>query len=172
MDLNPDKFEARRSALIVEINANFASVTLGNGLSWSQTYEIDNYEADEVIEAARTRDQDTHWRQLVDDPGWSPSPGIGGFNFIDNAGFRYYFPAAMIRIIRDPLSSNTLESMIGIIDRYRGLLSDLFDQQQIRTIARFVKLMTEHPVVIEEYLDMPTNHWQVSFDTFWHSFAS
>ena len=72
-----------------DIHAAFADVTRGErGISWSETYPIDNCETEEECAAVRLSDTDSHWNERVEKPDWQPFSGSGGSSFISVEGFR------------------------------------------------------------------------------------
>lgn len=92
---------ARREALIREIYTAFAGVSREGGVSWSEAYVIDMNGEEGERRIDRAQDKDTRWEELVDNSDWDMERGIGGWSFLDPIGFRYYLPAAMIRLLRD-----------------------------------------------------------------------
>lgn len=86
--------------IIAEIHDAFKDVSRDGGVSWTESVEIDMWESADKCAAARLADTDTHWSQLVDDEHWQSERGVGGFAFLDAIGFRYYLPAAMVRVAR------------------------------------------------------------------------
>lgn len=166
MDHIPNKFEMRRAALVAEIYAAFADVKLGNGVSWSQAYEVDRQYSLEAIKAARSRDTDKHWSELVDDPNWHPFPGMGGFVFIDMLGFRYYLPVAMIRMLWQNCEwfpGHMLDTIMGKLGVHPP---PMLNAAQNRCVAKFVRFMAERAK--RKKRDEP--RWQDSLDTFWYRY--
>src|SRR5690606_6253378 len=77
----------------------FKGVTRDGGTSWTEAQAIDGYGSEEELQRARMRDKDQRWTELAIDKSWDAGPGIGGFGFLDESGFRYYLPAAMVRFL-------------------------------------------------------------------------
>lgn len=164
-ETNTHNSNAERDALIQEIHAAFADVTLDEGCSWAQTVSHDNWEYDEEsLAKARKLDKDTKWTQLVDDPKWHPFPGIGGFNFIDPIGFRYYLPPTLVRTLHDNPEWYP-GHLLSIIDHNFGECPDLFNARQMACIARFIAHMASLPN--PEYEFDPTNVWADAITSFW-----
>jgi hypothetical protein len=98
--------------MLAEIREAFAGVTRECGVSWSESVVLDDSMDDDkrARAAARARDVDTSWRQLLDDPNWRADMGVGGLTFLDPIGYRYYLPALMCAEImgRDNYLSSSL----------------------------------------------------------------
>ena len=98
---------AERDALLAEIHEAFPGGSRQGGVSWSEADVIDDYGSPDQRAAARARDRDTRWQDLVDDPNWNPSDG-GHWSFLDAIGFRYYLPAAMVLAVRQGYDAGIL----------------------------------------------------------------
>lgn len=148
-----------------EIRTMFAKVTRAGGVSWSETRVLDGCGSMEECRAARARDRELHWTDLVEDENWDPDRGVGGWSFIDAIGFRYYLPAAMIRCLRDrydcgiqfhlelepsrrPGREFTLEKWSALTD------------EQCACVARFIRCM----MLISKYYD---KHWEEALNSHW-----
>lgn len=180
-DLNPLKPCA--DALIEEIKRSFNGVSRENGVSWSESDVIDDYGSEEERLAARKRDHDTDWTQLIDDKTWNPGSGLGGYSFLDPIGFRYYLPPAMIRTIRSGTDEGIQFHLIihrpGEDLRDYGLNQvSLLTADQRRAVARFLRYMIDldesrargsSPPDSELYLDEATD-WRKAFDSHWSQF--
>ena len=70
------------------------------GVSWSESRVVDDNGSDAKRAAARSKDTESGWQDLVEDEKWDPEMGVGGWSFLDSIGFRYYLPAAMARSIK------------------------------------------------------------------------
>ncbi len=88
------------SQTIALIFETFKGVTREGGVSWAESKVIDDYGSETEQLEARATDKDTCWEDLANDPDWEPFPGIGGFNFLDAIGFRYYLAATMVKELR------------------------------------------------------------------------
>ena len=127
-------------AIIEEICIAFADVKRDGGISWSETEVIDGYGSEEERQQARGSDKDTHWNQLIDDPKWQPF-GFGGFNFIDEIGFRYYLPPTMIRFLRGDITEYFGGHLLSKIDGFVREGDPMWTTEQLESIARFILFM-------------------------------
>jgi len=91
---------ARREQLLEEIYRVFADVDRVDGISWSESRVVDDNGSESERASARSKDVESGWQELVDDHSWTSEVGVGGWNFLDAIGFRYYLPAAMVRCVR------------------------------------------------------------------------
>jgi len=130
-----------RVSLIAEIHGAFGDVTRRDAISWNECAALDMYEAPAACAAARRSDLDTHWRDLIDDPTWEPFPGIGGFWFIDAAGFRYYLPPTMIRLARGEVTDWYPGHFLQVIERFTDEHAELFTPRMFAAVARFIAFM-------------------------------
>lgn len=166
--------ERERDALIAEIHAAFAGVSRDGGVSWSETRVIDMFGSDDDRMAARARDTDRSWSELVDDPHWNDT-GAGGFSYLDPISLRYYLPAAVIRTVRDDWNGDlsfhlTLQPnpanpkhALRWGDHFLERFSRLDDRQR-RCVARFIRYMVARD---QATCELPS-HWQAAFDSYWH----
>ena len=139
-----DEAKSERDSIAAEIHQGFDAVRRGPGISWSETVAIDNYEPDDKCAEARRADRDSHWTQLVNDPKWTPFPGIGGFAFIDEAGFRYYLPATMMRFIRGDVTEWYPGHFLEAINRFVENTPGFWTADQVRCVAGFIQFMSRH----------------------------
>ncbi len=88
-------------------------------------------------------DKDTSWTQLVDDPNWRADMGMGGFNFMDAIGRRYYLPAKMVRELNGGstlLEHNLdLSDIDGTLDTWKLEKLSLLDRRQRLCVKRFLE---------------------------------
>lgn len=131
-----------RDAIIAEIERAFKDVGRGGGISWSECEVIDDYGRGAERNKARRSDRETHWRELVDDKKWNPFPGMGGFSFIDQVGFKYYLPPTMIQMLRGDAEEWFPGHLLGVISRFTGESQGPWSREQGRAIARFVQFMS------------------------------
>ena len=66
-----------REDLIALIRERFASVTRNGGMSWSESLVADARGTDLARRAARAKDREKAWSQLVDDPAWVHDKNLG-----------------------------------------------------------------------------------------------
>ena len=71
---------AEREALLAEIQAVFDGVDRKGGVSWSESEVLDHYGSPEDCAAARAKDRDRCWQDVLEDPQWNPMPGVGGWS--------------------------------------------------------------------------------------------
>jgi hypothetical protein len=133
----PDRLRAEQRAVEAEIREAFRGVSRGGGVSWTESMSVDAREDPEECEQARRQDTDQSWEELVDDPAWEPEIMVGGFNFLDDIGIRYYIGPAMIRCTRTACGE-----FVGyaLTDKINGD-TDLFTERQAGAIARFIRFM-------------------------------
>lgn len=144
-------------ALVFE---TFRGVTREGGVSWSESCEIDNYGTVDERQKARLRDKEPGWEALTNDPDWIPIPGVGGFNFVDPIGFRYYLPAAMIKNLRGQEMGHweldiVLESS-GEPDSFRLEMWSALQPAEIQCVCEFLKCM----IAVERALTDPEPEWR------------
>jgi hypothetical protein len=129
-----------RSELIGLIKDAFGNVSRQGGVSWTETEVLDMYGTDAERKAARAKDTDRRWTELIDGDGFFEC-GIGGFCFLDPIGFRYYLPAAIcisLRKRRDTaFTFNTLEFHLQLDSGPLPWNLDLLDEAQLRAIAEY-----------------------------------
>ncbi len=134
-----------REQVIEQIASAFASVTRDGGVSWSEALAIDDFESEEGRRAARESDLDSHWSEMLAPGNWDPFCGVGGFNFLDPVGRRYYLPAAMTRILQVTPAGDEFntppELIIGDVLRQPGCLST---RAESAAVAQFFRYMAEH----------------------------
>jgi len=105
----------RQRQLLESIEAAFANVQLGEGVSLHETEVLDMYGSDEERLAARSRDEQHDWRRLIHSPDLIEVCGIGGLSFYDPEGLRFHLPAYLSRVVTNPLedqASSVFESLI------------------------------------------------------------
>ncbi len=166
-----EQAKAERDAIIAEIHVAFANVSRGeHGVSWSECYALDMYEPEDVCAAARRSDKDTHWSELCDDPHWEPFPGMGGFSFIDDRGFRYYLPPTMIRLLRGSAFEWYPGHLLSHIERFvEPRVPLMWPESQLRCVARFVSFMSRHDSEVRRWPEDP-NPWADAIAQRWHAY--
>lgn len=97
MGLRPD-LEQRRRDIIACVLREFKDVKRTGGVSWSQTFVMDDYGSAELITAAAEQDREIDWIELARHGPWNVEAGMGcgGWSFLDAIGARYYLAAAML----------------------------------------------------------------------------
>jgi hypothetical protein len=173
----PDNLERMRAATEAEIEVAFAGVRR-TGISWSETMVIDLQYVSEC-RAERRKDQESSWRQLVDDPNWDEFPGIGGFPFLDPLGVRYYFPAALLRCLRPGEDGWLVRSYLTLDDvddpdDHKGFIRNFLERwsalnlpqrQSIRSFIVFMLALDEEPGPEPWRVGARTSQWRKALET-------
>lgn len=147
MAASREDLDREKAALIAEIREAFAGVSREGGVSWSESERLDAGKQDDAEDraAARALDTDTSWTEVVDDQNWRADMGVGGFNFLDPIGWRYYLPAAMIRKLNGGetwLEHNLdLSNNDGTLDEWKLEKLSLLDRHQRLCVKRFLRFM-------------------------------
>jgi hypothetical protein len=105
----------QQQCLLRAIQEDFCGVELGDGISLHETVVIDNYGGPAERQKARGRDEKWDWHKLVSDPELVRICGVGGLDFYDAAGFRFYLPAYLSLAVTDferKDAGNVLESLM------------------------------------------------------------
>lgn len=131
-----------RHTVVAQIRAAFHGVTREGGVSWTQAAAIDGTPELPDENLARAMDTERAWEELVDDPAWIHEPAIGGLNFLDPIGFRYYLAPAMIRCCREREGEFTAYAM-RILGEYKEEQASLVTPEQAGVVIRFLRLMCE-----------------------------
>ncbi len=167
----PHDLQRERDTLLLHIADVFGSVTRNGGVSWSESFVIDNYGSDEERLKARATDKEKHWSELTNKPDWQPCRNLGGFSFLDAIGFRYYLAPAMIRCIQSGddegiqfhLTLPDTELRQCMIDTWSAL-----DKRQRLCIARFLRYMIAVCANREEPgYAVDRERWQEALDSHW-----
>lgn len=194
------ELETEREALIAEIYAAFKDVSREGGVSRFEAFVIDDRGSDEECAAARARDTDTSWTELVDDPGWQ-SPGV--FSFLDAIGFRYYLPVVLVRTLRTGEEDDALPDHISLpripaddavaecLDKLPKQLGDidglnyhtlsqwvLLTDRQRCCVARFIRFWIlvirdralQQQGPDREWIQSYANDWVRAYESYWKSF--
>lgn len=164
-----------RDRLIAKIGEAFRHVTLTGGRSWVQCELLDTGLSTAHAPHSH-RQRERPWQQLVDEPGWQPFPGVGGFAFIDAIGFRYYLPPTMIRFIRGDVShyyDTHLPSIITGFVPMHGVTVEQDDDarwsvRQLRCIAQFIAFMASDRSSNAD--DESRAAWQAMLDAGWRRY--
>ena len=147
----PVHLREEQAAVEAEIRSAFRDVTRAGGVSWSEAEVIDRTWGDESEQAAaRAKDAELRWEDLVESPTWSHESGMGGFTFLDPIGFRYYLAPAMIRCLRDGDVGGLVLHLAGHGKFCRSKFS-VFTAVQSRVVARFLRLMVD----VERSFELP-----------------
>jgi hypothetical protein len=160
----PEHLINEQQAVEAQIRQAFRSVRRAGGTSWSESRVVDNYGSDEEREAARVKDTERSWEDLVDDPAWNEEPGIGGFNFVDAIGYVYYIAPAMIRCARRG-GGEFVGYALTIDGGFREDQIRLISPKQAAAIARFVRFMIAAHEALGD--DIYGESWKVAYKQYW-----
>jgi hypothetical protein len=141
----PHSMEQEREALVKHIHDAFREVSREGGVSWSETFVLDDYGSDEECAAARAADTDSHWTELLEGDAMRPAIAFGGPSFLDPIGFRYYLPALMLKAFDDECDNNGLIFHLTLGDgEFRDYSREkwsLLDRRQRLCVKRFIRYM-------------------------------
>ena len=140
-----------KEELIEQIKVAFEGVTREGGVSWSEADAIDDYALPELRAAAKASDLDENWMEVAIDANWRIDDFDSNWSFLDDIGFRYYIPAAMMRHL--VLDKDVLEPIRltppDCLDQW------IFNDAQSQAIANYVRynLELEQKVALMKVLD-------------------
>lgn len=136
---------------------------VGRGISWSQARVIDSYGSREEENAARDKDRDTNWKQMADDPHWNMRSGVGGWNFLDALGFRYYLAAAMTKCLRERIQYDDFFEFQFELD------SDYIKEKWAEFTADQMWVAAEFVLTMSRLTDDPWSRgeWRKTYERFW-----
>ena len=178
-------YEARKLALIEEINVAFDGVSRENGVSLSESWVIDNYGSDEERTEARKQDTETRWQDVPDE---AIAHGYSCLSFLDEIGFRYYIPAYMVWSLRyidienldDPNHDSmsfeslvyalTLSGSTESLNEHRLARYRRFTIEQSKAIAHFLQLDEERQDEYNAESGWPKNDARVALEKYWGQF--
>src|SRR5690349_9872994 len=133
-----------RRSVEAEIHAAFAGVSREGGVSWTESRVIDGEPGPRTPDEARAQDKEGSWQELIEDPGWNLECGVGGFNFLDAIGYRYYLAPAMVRAMRGDETGNISFALYfhppahADANSFRAERVSLITSAQGRAVARFL----------------------------------
>jgi len=164
----PPHLREKGAAVEEMIRRAFKGVTRDGGISWSGSLVVDRYGSDAEIKAAAAFDTEPNWEALIDDPAWDHEMGMGGFNFVDPIGFRYYIAPAIIRCAHEGYGEATCYALTIDSDFNRRMIREITPDQS-RAIARFFRYMIEvdaaDPVELRRDSD-----WRHAYERYWRQF--
>ena len=134
-------------------------------MSWSESVVIDGDGSGRTETQARAEDTERSWEELVDDPNWIDESGMGGFNFLDPIGYRYYIAPAMIRSARTSFGENT-GFALTIDGNFKEELQSLISPAQAHAIARFLRLMIAIQLALHERGN--AYQWVLAYRLHWY----
>ena len=145
-----DGLRERTATIIAEIEAAFDSVSRDGGVSLHQADAIDDYASGTEQEEARKIDRDSRWQDVPDD---QIAAHCDALSFLDAIGFRYYIPAFMVWMLKDParMDLNTSASTVFALtqpvcknpadEKYKKYSQ--FTDQQRSAIGHFLEHLCE-----------------------------
>jgi hypothetical protein len=163
----PPHLIPEQAAVEAAIRAAFKGVGRAGGVSWSEAWIIDDYGNEEECAAARARDTERSWEDLVDDPNWDDERGVGGFSFLDAIGFAYYIAPAMVRDVRRGCSAYLAFTLD--IGGFRRTQVAALDEAQGAAIARFLRFMIA-TCEADGDDDIGVESWRRAYDSHWRQF--
>jgi hypothetical protein len=177
----PSHLLQEAQSLEAEIRKAFGDISREGGISWSEARVRDTPGSSaEDAQHARDSDADKNWNELVNSQH-KFAMGVGGFPYLDAIGYRYYLPAAMIRILHDgEVANEGIDQMLtlhkvskkpaGNSLRQSALNQwSLLDDRQRRAVAHFLRFMADWSKSIQNWVEM--EHWQRAYDSYWIDFA-
>lgn len=178
------ELEAERQKVLKEIEGAFETVVRGDGISWSESEIIDLYGSESQRRMARRKDREHGWKSLLDNLEWNPEVGVGGFVFLDAAGFRYYLPAAMARCLREKEGwltferlSHSLNWSVPQLHKDNLEQSRLLDLRQRQCVALFL-VYSSHRYAAERgneegwWAPLDQNEWAKALENHWNRYLS
>ncbi|MBX9738285.1 MAG: hypothetical protein K2X32_15300 [Phycisphaerales bacterium] len=149
-----EELERLRDKVLDRLRNDFRGVRREGGVSWSESYVIDDRGSREERYAARQSDPVVNWVDLVHDGNWE-FHGTGGLGFLDPIGLRYYLPPAMYRLAAE-VTAGDGQGMMGMgvcwvlrlaghgdpkHDAWCQAKFVLFNSRQRRCVQDFLRLM-------------------------------
>lgn len=161
--------EGERTRVESRIRNAFAGVSRAGGVSWTESTVLDGYGDHRDAIDARAADTEPSWEALVDDATWRLESGVGGFNFLDPIGTRYYIAPAMIRATHGVETANISFALYfdppPHANDFRERNFALLDSKQRRAIHSFLVFMIVLDAVRGyesgqcEWIDCLAHHW-------------
>ncbi len=126
------------------IEAAFANVVLGQGVSLHETVVIDNYGSETQRKEARQRDEKQDWKKLLQDDRIKRVDGLGGLSFYDAEGLRFHLPAYLMIALEPTFADVTASLMFTLTsnsdfnqDRFSILNSE--QRQAVRALLEYIQ---------------------------------
>jgi hypothetical protein len=120
-------------------------VILGDGVGLWEAQAIDDYESDEIREAARAGDVKGDWSSI---PSADLAKSESSLSFFDPSGMRFHIPAFMLAELDGHLRMGfTVISLTNVYDDYGLHQWSGLSPDQRAAVHEFLKVMMEH----EEY---------------------
>ena len=123
----------RWEKLRLDIWADFAGCTLGDGIGLWEADALDDDADDEKLAEIRAKDEREDWRKLSED---DLAAGYVALNFTDAAGFRFLLPAFMLNELNS--AGMTLIYLSQTREDYRGKPS-ILNYHQVKCVVDFLE---------------------------------
>jgi hypothetical protein len=162
----PERFEREQRSVEAQIRDAFRGVAREGGTSWSESVIVDGDGSGRTREEARALDTERCWEDLVDDPAWDHEAGMGGFNFLDPIGYRYYIAPAMIRCVREG-GGESVSFALDVSGDFKRGLGGLITPRQAHVIARFIRLMIAIHKAVGD--DIYCESWSYAYRVYWRA---
>jgi hypothetical protein len=132
------------AAVEARIRDAFAGVTRDGGITWRQSVVRDNFGDQKAQAEAAALDRDARWEDLVENVDWRDDIGVGGFNFLDAVGCRYYIAPAMIRSLRRGNDGEIGSLLYWLGPWSKGAMNAkrIMTAEQIGAVAAFIEYFT------------------------------
>lgn len=141
-------------AILKELEEAFPSYGLDGGISLGQALLHDDWENEnsEKMNAAYAKDRTDDWRNVPDPTLEAYFRGFSVFTYLDAKGWKFYLPAVLRRILKDPNSECEFYTRISLLpgkntppgpewNLEEGIEFLQLTEAQGRVIARVLQLM-------------------------------
>ncbi len=156
----------RNDEMLQLVNAAFADVRLGGGVSLRETLVVDNHGTTEQRLLARRADETLDWHRVVSDPELTRLAYIGGIAFYDPEGMRFHLPAYLslaITRFEERDAGNVLEVLMNTLTRSTIQTDERFsllNQTQRRCISEVLSYLRATYELESPKLDAAVLSWQ------------
>ena len=143
-----------RPALDRELELAFGGYGLEGGISLSQAYLEDDYLSDdkEAMDKAYAKDTTHDWRAIPAVELESAFGGMSIFTYLDDRGWKYYLPAVMRAVLRNPNSECEFYTRISLLPGHQGGSVVIKAAWTVERAAAFLALTEDQGRVIAKYL--------------------
>lgn len=189
------QYEAKKAALIKEIERAFDGVEREDGVTFHEARVIDDYGSDAERAQARLEDTENRWQDVPDELLINGDQII---SFLDVKGFRYYLPAYLVWYLRymdnedEEFSSDTFDSVDFYLmawhepgkearNSFDALILICLEQfkslnfEQSKAVAHFLEFRCERALFLNEQnqddvLGWECKNYQRALDLYWGRF--
>lgn len=128
--------EARRQALIALVLQAFKDVTREGGVSWSQTFVMDDYGSASQLAEAAAQDRELDWIELAQQGPWNHESAVCGvWGFLDAISAKYYLAASLLL---DLETGRSAHHDLHLIDGPQKNAWSLLDDHQRAVVAMYM----------------------------------